>query len=48
MIKITENWSYENQVLCNNAPWNTEEIKPPITEDNDQFFPKFTQEKKKG
>lgn len=23
-------------------------MKPPITEDNDQFFPKFTQEKKRG
>lgn len=30
MIKRTENWSYENKVLCNNAPWNTEEMKPPI------------------
>ena len=48
MIKRTENSSYENEVLCNNAPWNTEEIKPLIAEDNDQFSLNSLRRKKRG
>ena len=48
MIKRIENRSYENEVLCNNAPWNTEEIKPPITEDNDQFSLNLLRRRKRG